>query len=213
MRFLLLLVILAHLAFGAGAEVADVPAVSKFQVEGGVLVFDTETAVGDGVDEIVPEDVEALRALLRGNPTVTTLRLNSEGGSVWAAEDMARIVTDFDLDTEVEGECSSSCVTVFLGGKARAMTRGSKIGLHSRWWAPEDVESYYERNREDERWATPFDFGAWIYEDTQAEIYEAISWVVSRGVDPAFAIEMHAPRDTMWYPARGDLERAGVLRP
>ncbi|MCB2115976.1 MAG: hypothetical protein KDE00_06650 [Rhodobacteraceae bacterium] len=186
------------------------PLPPKLHVEGSKLVYDSETGREDG--EIEPEDSDALLAILRETPGITTLALNSAGGSIWAAEEMSRIVIDFDLDTVVEGECSSSCVTVFLGGKARSMARGSKIGLHSRWWAPEDVEGYYERNKEEEHWATPFEFGSWIYEDTQAEIYEALSFLVARGVDPAFAIEMHAPRDTMWYPSRSALQSAGVLR-
>lgn len=197
------------LAVPALAEVRVVlPA--KLHVEGETLVYDSETGQEDG--EIEPGDFDAMLAMLRAHPEVTTLRLNSSGGSIWAAEEMSRVVIDFDLDTVVEGECSSSCVTVFLGGRARSLTRGSKIGLHSRWWAPEDVEQYYEKNRTDENWATPFDFGSWIYEDTQAEVYAALSYAVARGVDAAFAIEMHAPRDTMWYPSRGALEAAGVLR-
>lgn len=207
-----LLAVFAPAASGA-ASGADTGAAAgaKFRAEGTVLVYDTEHSGEDG--EITPGDIDGLRAALRENSGVATLRLNSAGGSIWAAEDMSRIVTDFDLDTEVDGECSSSCVTIFLGGRARSMTRGSRLGLHSRWWAAEDVQNYYERNKAEEHWDTPFEFGAWIYEDTQAEVYEAISFVVSRGVDPAFAIEMHAPRDSMWYPGRTELEKAGVLRP
>lgn len=208
MRMLSVVFLLATAGAAAGEDGAS--SAAKFRVEGTALVYDTEAAEGG---EITPEDIEALRAVLRSHQGLTKLRLNSAGGSIWAAEDMARIVTDFDLDTEMDDECSSSCVTVFLGGKARSMTRGSRIGLHSRWWAAADVQNYYERNKAEERWDTPFEFGAWIYEDTQAEVYEAISYVVSRGVDPAFAIEMHAPRDAMWYPGRTELEKAGVLRP
>lgn len=211
MRMLILSTLLALLAAGESAGEAGASLASKFRAEGTILVYDTEHVGEDG--EITPDDIDGLRAALRENPGVARLRLNSAGGSIWAAEDMSRIVTDFDLDTEVDGECSSSCVTIFLGGKARSMTRGSRLGLHSRWWAAEDVQNYYERNKAEEHWDTPFEFGAWIYEDTQAEVYEAISFVVSRGVDPAFAIEMHAPRDSMWYPDRAELEKAGVLRP
>ena len=206
---MILMLILIPIAITAAAE-DQPPLRSKFHVEGTILAYDTETGLDDG--EITPGDSDSLLAVLRDNPAVTTLRLNSAGGSIWAAEDMARIVIDFDLDTVVDGVCSSSCVTVFLGGKARHMTRGSKIGLHSRWWASEDVQDYYERNKDEEHWVTPFDFGSWIYEDTQAEIYAALSYIVTRRLEPGFAIEMYAPRDRMWYPARSELEAASVLR-
>ena len=201
--------ILAHLATSAlGADEPD--ANPRFRIEATVLVYDTESGGEDA--EIDAGDVDSLRALLAANSALETLRLNSGGGSIWAAEEMARIVTDYELDTEIDGECSSSCVRIFLGGAGRRMTRGSKLGLHSRWWAASDVEGYYERNRETENWDTPFEFGSWIYKDTQGEVYEDLAYDVRRGVDPGFAIEMHAPRDTIWYPPRADLEKAGVLR-
>lgn len=192
------------------AEV-PVPSVSeKLRVEGTVLVFDTETGPDDR--EIETEDVAVMRDLLRANPSVRLLRLNSGGGSVYAADDLARIVADYNLDTEVDGKCTSSCVTVFLGGKVRSMTQGSAIGFHSRWWSAEDIARYYEDNKVEEGWTTPFALGSWIYEDTQGEVYRALRYVISRGVDPEFAIEMHAQREQMWYPTRAELEAAGLLR-
>lgn len=203
--------LIALLPATASAEAAGSPASAMLRVEGNVLVYDTETGLEDG--EITHDDIGRMRELLRDNPAVTLLRLNSGGGSVYASEDMARVVMDFDLDTEVDGTCTSSCVVVFLGGKSRTLTRGSTIGLHSRWWSPEDIASYYEDNKAEEGWSTPFEMASWIYEDTQAEIHRSLAYVVSRGVDPRFAIEMHAPREQMWYPARSELEAAGVLRP
>lgn len=183
---------------------------SKFTATGEVLTYDTEAGGEEG--ELAWEDVAELRRLLAANPAVTILSLNSGGGSISAGEDMALVVIDYQLDTRVDGECSSSCVTVFLAGKRRSMTRGSKIGLHSRWWAPEDVQAYYEEQKASENWDSPFEFGSWIYEDTQAEIHAGLTYLLDRGVDPAFAIRMHAPREDMWYPSRAELEQAGVLR-
>lgn len=183
---------------------------SKFAVSGQTLIYDTESGTEDG--ELAWDDVAELRRFLAANPGITTLSLNSGGGNISAGDDMALVVIDYELDTLVDGECSSSCVTVFLGGKGRRMTRGSKIGLHSRWWAPEDVEAYYEDQKASEDWDTPFEFGAWIYADTQAEIHASLTYLVERGVEPGFAIRMQAPREDMWYPTRAELEQAGVLR-
>lgn len=201
------------LALFPAAQVAGETSQSatKVWVDGAVVVFDTESGQQDS--EIELEDVTLLRDALRSHPTVTTLRLNSSGGSIYAAEELSRVVSDFELDTEVDGRCTSSCVTVFLAGERRSMTRGSAIGFHARWWSPEDIQTYYEDNKDDEGWTTPFALASWIYEDTQAEIHRALVYVISRGVDPRFAVEMHAPREQMWYPSRAELEAAGILKP
>lgn len=201
------LIVLLALLLMPGLAVAQSP---RFTVSGQTLAYDTESGEEDA--ELTWDDVSELRRLLAANPGITTLSLNSGGGSISAGDEMALIVIDYELDTLVDGECSSSCVTVFLGGKGRKMTRGSKIGLHSRWWAPEDVQAYYEEQKASENWDTPFEFGAWIYEDTQAEIHAGLTYLVERGVEPGFAIEMHAPREDMWYPTRAEMEKAGVLR-
>lgn len=182
----------------------------NFAIADNTLYFDTESGQGD--DDINSDHVDQFSVILRANPEVDTLVLNSGGGGVWAGEEMARIVIDYELNTVVDGECSSTCVLIFLGGSARTMTRGSKIGFHSRNWPPAAVEKYYDNVREDEGWETPFEFGSWIYADTQAEVYRDLAYFVERGVDPGFAIEVHAPRERLHYPLRKDLQAAGVLR-
>ena len=197
----------------ARAETQAQPAeteVSKFSVEGEVLIYDSEVDVEN--DEISTPDVNGLLRALRTNEDVTTLRLTSGGGSVWAAKEMARIVIDFELDTLVDGECSSSCVRIFLAGTGRAMNRGSKIGFHSRHWSPDSIQKYYEKWREDEGWETPFEFASWVYRDTYSEAYEDITWSIARGVQADFAVEIHAPRNVMWFPTRAELRAGGVLR-
>lgn len=181
----------------------------KFIVAGETLTYDTETV--DVSDEMEDDDVDVFLKLLQDNSGITTLVLNSGGGSVWAGDEMARIALDFELDTVVRGECNSACVNIFLAGQNRRMARGSKIGFHSRSWAPDAMQSYYEKWREDEGWTSPFEFGSWVYRDTQAETYNDISYIISRGVDAQFAVKIKEPREDMWYPRRSQLTAAGVL--
>lgn len=183
----------------------------KFRLDGTTLHYTTEDLPDDLSYEIEVDDVDLLRTLLRANPDVTQLVLTSTGGSVWAGNEMAHIVQDFALDTTVDGECSSSCVTIFLAGDSRQMTRGSKIGFHQRSWSSSGTASYYERWREDEGWDSPFDFASWIYRDTQTETWKELTYMISRGVDPEFAIETKRSRSGIWFPTRLRLEEAGVL--
>lgn len=183
----------------------------KLYVDGDTLVYDTTNA-SNGYSEIESEDVEVLRGLLQANPEVTVIQLTSSGGSVWAAQVISDIVIDFGLDTRVDGDCDSSCVTIFLAGENRTMTRGSRLGFHQVQWSAENISDYYEREAEDFGWETPWDFAEWMYLDTQQEVYRTLNYMISRGVDPAFAIEsIRKPDGNMWRPYRAVLRAAGVL--
>lgn len=197
--------------FLAQAEADKQPENGKFHVEGAVLTYDTEAAADPGDREMQNGDLDDLLQILRGAEGIRTLRLNSTGGSVWAGGEMARVVIDFELDTVVEGECSSSCVSIFLGGTRRELARGGKLGFHQRSWSAGAMEAYYDKYAEEEDWGTPFDFASWVYEDTQSEIFKEMSFMLSRGVALEFAIETKRLRSTTWFPARIELVQAGVL--
>lgn len=184
-------------------------AAERFTVDGTALIYDTEQSGAEGINY---KDVARLRELLRANPEVTKLQLNSSGGGYYPAFDMANILVDFDLDTEVLDECSSSCVFVFLGGRNRSMTRGGRIGFHRTYWEPESVEEYYNDVHGDRGWQDPFDFVSWNYEDTQLEVFERLTFMIERGVTAAFSIEtLRADSSDMWYPYRIRLIAGGVL--
>ena len=187
---------------------SDLP--PKFDVRGTTLIYDTETNVNT---EIESDDVDHLLAVLRANEGLRVLELNSSGGSVWAGREMARIVIDFGLDTIVHGECASSGVRVFLAGQNRQMTLGSKLGFHQPFWSAANMQSYYEQWREQDGWDTPFEFSEWVFEDTQREFHEDLTYMISRGVDAEFAVKSKGiPNSDNWYPTRVELTLAGVLR-
>ncbi|GHF36476.1 hypothetical protein [Seohaeicola zhoushanensis] len=204
--------LLTVLALLVAAPLLAQPSGGKFRLDGATLVYDTEAPGPEESGGIVSEDVAVLLQLLRANPGITTLRLNSSGGEVYAAAQIKDIVIDFELDTEVHGDCDSSCVTILLGGTKRAMSRGSRIGFHQVYWSAENIASYYETEREMQGWNTPFDFASWMYLDTQAEVYANLRFLISRGVDPAFAIEtIRDPQSEVWRPSRAELLAGGVL--
>lgn len=185
----------------------------KFHLQGDTLVYDTQTDVKDELKEIAAEDVERLREILKKHPDIKELQLNSSGGSIQAGDEIAGMVLAYGLDTSVDGECVSACVSVFLAGDQRRMTLGSRIGFHQRYWPAQAVHKFYRHERKVQRWSTPFEFGSWIYQSTQSEIYEHLGYMVSRGVDPGFAIEtLRVGPESEWYPSRLRLIAAGVLR-
>lgn len=185
---------------------------TKFHVEGDRIIYDTTNVDNSELAEITWEDVDDFERLLSENRDIRVVELNSTGGDIGAATYMADLVIDYELDTNVNGECASACTLVFLGGEKRSINRGSWLGFHQSWWDPEYVEQYFLENKDDEGWSSPFEFASWLYGDTQAEVLTNMQYFVERGVDPLFAIKtMQATSDDMWYPRRKELESAGVI--
>jgi hypothetical protein len=73
----------------------------------------------------------AVRQALASNPSVRAVRLESRGGRVDEGLALGRLLSDRNLDTLVTGECSSACVTAFVGGNRRLIGPAARIGLHS----------------------------------------------------------------------------------
>ena len=181
-----------------------------FKLENNVLFYST----GDGTEvlEIDWGHEEELLKILRKYKEIDTLILKSEGGIVEVADKMADLVIDSELNTFVEENCESACVTIFLAGKNRIMEIGAKIGFHASWWPADNIQSYYQNNKEDKDWETPFEFASWLYEDTQKEIFKQFEYLLERGVQPDFAIQtLKAESDGIWYPRRRELLDGGIL--
>jgi len=187
---------------------------AKFvRLDEGVLLYDTETIPDDPDAEIAEEDIAILRRYLVEDADITTLRLYSYGGSVWAGFRMADIIIDFDIDTEVVDDCASACTLMFLAGAGRRMSRGARLGFHNWKWSKAAITSFYERRKDTEGWEDPFDLAAWIYVDTQIETHDVLNYQLERGMDPGFAIDLlWKGRDGLYYPRRAELQAAGVLR-
>lgn len=198
--------IFSYLIF-SGLQAANA---DPFIVKENKLIYDTENS--DQTTEISFGHEEELLQILRDHSQIDVLVLNSGGGIIGAANEMADLVIDADIDTFVEGSCESACVTIFLGGKNRKLALGGKIGFHASWWAADSIEEYYNSEKEGEGWETPFDFASWLYEDTQAEIFSEFEYLLERGVKPQFAIQtLKAGSDGMWYPRRKELLEGGIL--
>jgi len=193
----------------ATAPLADA---NKFTINGDIVLYDTSLAEAEEDREINWDDAETLEELLRKNSDVKVLHLESYGGLTEAAQHIADVVIDYELDTYVDGECSSSCVTIFLGGEKRTLARGSWLGFHKTYWSSESMKEYYESEKEEEEWESPFEFSEWVYADTQEQILKDFEYMLERGVTPAFAIKtLRADSDDMWYPRRKELVAAGVV--
>jgi len=183
----------------------------KFKLDGETLFYDTDSAP-PGQDEINLQDVETLVFLLRQQQQIEVLHLNSAGGLIEAAREMADIIIDFELDTRVTDECASACVTLFLAGESRQLDRGGRLGFHRSSWDAASMEEYYKDARADIGWDSLYEFASWSYEEAQKDVLSEMEYLLERGVDPEFAIKtLRAENADMWFPRRRELTLAGVL--
>lgn len=72
----------------------------------------------------------SLGELLEGNRAIRVMVLESEGGNIYEARGIAKLLRDRGIATRVETTCASACTTAFIGGIERSMADGARIGFH-----------------------------------------------------------------------------------
>ena len=205
------LCVIVMLALLQSAGFGSAVLAEKFKLDGEILFYDTDS-VPPGQDEINWQDVETLVFLLRQQQQIEVLHLNSAGGLIEAAREMADIIIDFELDTRVTDECASACVTLFQAGESRQLDRGGRLGFHRSSWDAAAMEEYYKDARADIGWDSLYEFASWSYEGAQKDVLSEMEYLLERGVDPEFAIKtLRAENADMWFPRRRELTLAGVL--
>lgn len=127
-------------------------------------------------------------SVLDATPTARWLVLDSNGGRVLEAEQLAREVRARQLDTYVERLCVSACTYVFLAGRTRAASLNAQIGFHQ----PSFVGLNWAAQQSATR--TMLD----VYRD--ALLPEAFIQRIGQ-----------TPPSKMWYPGRDELLRANVV--
>jgi len=123
-------------------------------------------------------------ATLARTPHVRTIRFNSPGGHIQAAMQIADIIRARGLDTYVPGFCASACTVAFLAGKGRFLAQDARLGFHQAHapgMAPETFDPMLRA----------------IYEHAGLP-------------GPFIDHVLHTPPASVWYPARSELQTAGI---
>lgn len=193
------------------ADELDILNQPRFNLDGERLIFSGDVA-RDGYDGINYVDARELRTLLRNNPNIRILEINSYGGVGPAALEMAVAVTDFNIDTLVTENCASACTLIFLAGELRTLARGARLGFHSGSWARDNMKDYYDEMRESNGWLDEFAFASWAYEKGVRDFNKNLEFMISRGVDVQLIIRTaYVNFYDVWYPTRDELMKFGVI--
>lgn len=130
----------------------------------------------------------AIVRVIDATPTAKWLILDSNGGRVVEAEQLARAVRARQLDTYVDRFCVSACTYVFLAGGTRAAALDARIGFHQ--------PTFVGLNALGRQRAT----------QAMLDVYRA------DGLPDDFIRHIgETPPASMWYPTRDELLRANVV--
>ncbi len=139
-----------------------------------------------------PISHDMYKALLAALPDLrdhNVLTLSSNGGNVFAARGIARLVREHPLAVRVEDSCASACTLIFIAARDRRLGPHGRLGFHGyRLTSPTplfDPEREEARDRSD---------------------------LLARGVDADFIARIFqtAP-DDIWFPDRSELIAAGII--
>jgi hypothetical protein len=129
-----------------------------------------------------------LQDAIDASPSASTLILNSDGGREAEAEEMALLVQKKHLNTTVQDHCLSSCTVVFLAGSKREVDEDADLGFHQ--FTADGLT----------------DDGRKRMSQKMVESYRSLGlreWFIDRIVA--------TPPESMWYPTKDELQKAGVL--
>lgn len=127
-----------------------------------------------------------LRAVLRANPSIRSLSLESDGGLVDEAEQIGDLVAAHGLVTIARSRCVSACTLAFVRGRERLAQSGVKLGFHAPWVLGGGTEP--------------------VSSDDERQAY------VAAGVAEEFVAEALAvPAETVWFPDGERLLKANVV--
>lgn len=130
-----------------------------------------------------------LKALLHREATIEGIVLDSDGGRIYEARGVAKLIDDHALSTYVFDICQSACTTAFIAGRTRHLGEHGRLGFHQ-----------YRL------------LAIYPFADIRAEQEKDRKFYHSQGVTADLLKKVHeTPHDSMWYPDIIELLSANVV--
>ncbi|WP_298905438.1 hypothetical protein [uncultured Aliiroseovarius sp.] len=141
--------------------------------------------------QIVLGVTKALDRELAQGPIPTRITLASDGGNVFEARGLAKLIMTHEIQTHVEDTCSSACTLVFIAGSQRQFGPDARLGFHS--YLLEDAQRLPGFNIE-------------------AEQARDRAFMLGQGVSADFITRVYeTPSSDIWFPEHGFLRQSGVV--
>ena len=122
---------------------------------------------------------------LAETPTVRFVYLDSPGGHIKAALEVAELIHSHNLDTYVNRMCASACTIAFLAGHQRFVSETGRLGFHQAHGPGISIE--------------------------QSNLLLQLAYQNS-SLPPAFVAHvLRTPPQDLWIPDLGELRKAGIV--
>lgn len=195
----------------AVCSIAPLHAGERIAIEGTTIYYDGNVALAES-DEAIWQDDNAIRELVRINPNISKIVLVGDFPMTGYALEVARVIDEFSLGTEINDECANACLYMFAAGSPRILGDGARIGLRRRVTDAAHLKEVYPKDAKKYSWADEFGQAAMMYDRAQSDMRWALLHLVQHGVSFDFALKVFAiPREDMWWPTREELVAGGVI--
>lgn len=135
---------------------------------------------------------EEVSQLLRANPQINGVILDSPGGRIDEGQELANLIYTHDLNTYSLEGCYSAATIAFIAGKKRFLGVDANLGFHKHSYA-------YGIHIDDPE----------IEKEIQSEYLE---YFIKKGIKRDFLRKIYkVPPDELWYPTVDELFDAGVI--
>ena len=155
-------------------------------VKEGIITIngDFDYGISDKVEEI-----------LKNDQSVEFITLNSDGGLLYEAKKLSKLILLNSLNTHTNDGCRSACTIAYISGNTRYIYKNADLGFHQ--------YSIARPNARVDK-STLLD----LLNDQQ----EDAKFFQKRGVSKIFTDQMYKyEADDMWYPSINDLKRYGIV--
>jgi len=131
---------------------------------------------------------EKVLAVLQAAPSAKVLHIESSGGRVREALEIARYVKQRGMTTYVSQSCMSAATLIFAAGSKRYIEPKAKLGFHAGAFpgiSATELTTQYEKQK---------------------------AFMLAAGIAPTFIEKVYStPNETMWKPTVSELESAKVI--
>lgn len=166
---------------------------------------------GDLEGDLQP-DADVVRGMLNAESGIDRIVLTGSFTLTTDALDVARVIDDFGLTTEIRDQCTDACLYMFVAGKERILAKGAKIGLRRRTIDASTVKEKFDTRKARYGWEDEFGQAVMLYDIGQSDMRWALLYLMDHGVTLEFGLKVFAtPREDMWWPTRQELVEGGVI--
>lgn len=171
---------------------APMPERLEFSGDAEVLTLTGQIAEGDGARFTAELGLRA-----QTGQAITSIALDSTGGSVSDALEIGEAIRAAGLTTQMQGTavCLSACPYIMAGGTERQVPPTAKVGVHQHYFGESGFLPAFM-----------------AVEDVQRGQAEVMSYLIRMGISPeVMALAMRTPPDQIYLLSRDELQEFGFI--